>query len=122
MNIDGASSWITFATSTQIPFLVADPGSGAAIPVTKSATINLTIAGAETNTLAIPTFVGQELIINVDTRSAGSRVITSSQSINVAGNTIMTFDAVRDIIALVAVTIGGVNRWAVAYNANVALS
>lgn len=103
------------------PQEVADPGTGKAIPVTRSAVINIVTAGAETNTLAIPTFLGQQLILNVST-FVGARVITASQAINQAGNTIMTFGAVRDCIVLEAIKVGSALRWVVTGNDGVALS
>lgn len=103
--------------------LLADPGDAAAIPVTRSATVPLTIgAGAETNTLAIPTFLGQRLTIISDVQGAGTRAITSAQAINQAGNTVMTFAALRDVITLQAVQVGGALRWQVVANDGVALS
>lgn len=104
------------------PSLVADPGTGKPIPVDTSATINIVSAAAETNTLAIPTFIGQQLTLNMDTFAVGSRVITSAQGINQAGNTIMTFGAARDCIVLEAVTVGGALRWVVTANDGVALT
>lgn len=102
----------------------ADPGTGAAIPVTASTSVPLVIgsAGAETNTLAIPTFIGQTMDIFVDTVGSGTRAITSSQAINVAGNTVMTFNAAWDRIKLTAASIGGALRWMVDVNASVTLS
>lgn len=107
--------------SLYIPLPVADPGTGAAIPVTTSATINIVTAGAETNTLAIPSFLGQVLLLNVATY-VGNRVITSAQAINQAGNTIMTFGAARDCIELRSVLVGTALRWVVTGNDGVALS
>lgn len=106
-----------------LPIEITDPGTAAAIPVTHSGTIMLTIgAGAETNTLAVPTFVGQKLIITVGAISGGTRAITSASAINVAGNTIMTFNEVRDNIELRAVKVGSSLAWEVGFNAAVALS
>lgn len=110
--------------STYVPIVLADPGTGVAIPVTRSATVNLTIgsAGAETNTLAIPTFAGQRLILSADTVGTGTRAITCAENINQAANKVMTFAAVRDAIVLEAITVGGALRWQVAANDGVALS
>lgn len=105
-----------------IPLPLTDPGTGVAIPVTRSATVAIVTAAAETNTLAIPTFLGQKLVLFMDTRVGGDRVITSAQAINQTGNTIMTFGAARDAIVLEAITVGGVLRWLVTGNDGVALS
>lgn len=102
---------------------LADPGDGAAIPVTGSATLMLTIgAGAETNTLAIPTFVGQRMVITCGSIAGGTRAITSASAINAAGNTTMTFNAARDNCELRGVKVGGVLAWEIGFNASVALS
>ena len=101
---------------------VSDPGTGQAIPVTGAAYIGLTIAGSETNTLAVPTAIGTVLQLNCDTYTSGSRVITSAQAINQAGNTVLTFGAARDYIVLRSIKVGGALRWQVSYNDGVALS
>lgn len=102
---------------------VADPGgANAAIPVTRSASLGIVTAGAETNTLAIPTFLGQKLFLYMDTRVGGDRVVTSAQALNQTGNTIMTFGAARDNILLQAIKVGSALRWQVVANDGVALS
>lgn len=105
-----------------IPIVVGDPGTGVAIPVVHSGNIAIVTAGAETNTLAIPSFKGQKLVLYMDTRVGGDRVVTASQAINQAGNTIMTFGAIRDTIVLEGVSVGGALRWQVTANDGVALS
>jgi hypothetical protein len=107
--------------SKYVPLSVADPGSGVAIPVTTSATINIVTAGAETNTLAIPSFLGQTLVLNMSV-FVGARVITSAQGVNQAGNTILTFGAARDCIELRSVLVAGALRWVVTGNDGVALT
>lgn len=110
-------------TTNSIANVIPDPGTGQAIPVTGSGSLALTIgAGAETNTLAIPTFQGQRLLIFCESTAGGTRAITCAQAINVGGDTIMTFNAARDTIELVAEDIGGALRWQVLTNVNVALS
>lgn len=105
------------------PVALADPGTTKAIPVDASYTINMTTgASGETNTLAIPTFIGQELVLNIDTFGGGSRVITSAAALNQAGNTVMTFGAARDTCLLKAIKIGGALRWQIYGNDGVALS
>ena len=109
--------------SLYAPIAVADPGTGQAIPVTRSATIAITTGGGgETNTLAIPTFLGQRLILTMNVDGGGDRVITAASAINVAGNTIMTFGEARDTIELIAIQLAGVLAWQVNANSNVALS
>jgi len=115
---------VSFSAATRAAaaaFTIADPGNAGAIPVTTDGVCALTSAGAETRTLAIPSFMGQRLSLVCDTY-VGNIVVTSAQALNQAGNTIMTFGAVRDYIALEAITVGGALRWAVASNDGVALS
>lgn len=100
----------------------ADPGTGQAIPVTHSGSVPLTIGGAETNTLAIPTYEGQTLSIYAYEVTAGSRAITCAQAINQAGNTIMTFAAARDFIKLEGINTAAGLRWQVVSNDGAALS
>lgn len=105
------------------PAETADPGDAAAIPVTGTTSISLTIgAGAETNTLAAPTAVGQVLSLIASTVGGGTRAITASAGINKAGNTVMTFAAVSDWIMLRAVRYAGALVWRVAANDGVGLS
>lgn len=107
--------------ATASAFAITDPGNAGAIPVTVSGVCNMTSAGAETRTLAIPTFVGQEIVLNCDTY-IGNIVVTSAQALNQAGNTVMTFNAVRDNVTLKAITIGGAKRFQIIANDGVALS
>jgi len=103
---------------------LADPGTGAAIPVTKSAHVALTIgsAGAETNTLAIPTFIGQRMIVIADVVGTGTRAITAAAKVNQATNTVLTFAAAGDVCSLEAVQEAGTLRWQIGLNDGVALS
>ena len=100
---------------------IADPGNAGAIPVTSNGVCAMTSAGAETRTLAIPTFMGQEISLICDTY-VGDIVVTSAQAINQAANTIITFGVVNDCITLKAMTIGGALRWRVIANDGCALS
>lgn len=130
IGIEDAASLIT-ATTAELALAelakyecisLADPGTGVAIPVTRSATVEITTAGAETNTLAVPTFLGQRLLLVLDTRVGGNRVVTSAQRINTAGNTIITLDTAGDAIQLIAIKIAGAFRWQVAFNDGATLS
>lgn len=105
------------------PIELADPGTAQPIPVTRSQTVMFTVgAGVETNTLAIPAFVGQKMILAVGSIAGGTRAVTAASAINVAGNTIMTFNAARDNCHLHAVRVGGVLAWEIGFNASVLLS
>lgn len=105
-----------------IPLTLADPGTGAPIPVTRSANIAITTAAAETNTLAIPTFIGQKLILTMNVRAVGDRVVTAAVAVNQTGNNTLTFGAAGDTIILEAIKVAGTLRWRVTSNDGVALS
>jgi hypothetical protein len=103
------------------PFIQAggpDPGHGVAVPVVRSSNIPLTIgsAGAETNTVAVPTFLGQRLLISVDVVGTGTRVVTFASAINVAGHTIATFATARQTLIVEAIQLAGVLAWEVVTN------
>ena len=100
---------------------ITDPGNAGAIPATASGVCAITTAGAETRTLAIPTAIGQEIVLVIDT-DGGTAVITSAQAINQAGNNTITMAEVADMIRLTAVTIGGALRWRVTANDGAVLS
>ena len=120
--VDGTTSLTGTLTSVQLATnTIADPGHGAAIPVTQSGVCAITTAGAETNTLAIPTFIGQRIVLVCDTY-VGNRVITVAAAFNVANNTILTLGAVSEACELVAVTVGGALVWQIGWNDGVGVS
>lgn len=82
---------------------ITDPGSAAAIPVTASGICEIVTGGSgETNTLAVPTFAGQVLVLNLITDGGGDRVITvADPHIDGTNNTITLNDA-GDIVVLIA--------------------
>lgn len=100
---------------------VADPGASGAIAVTKGGVCRLVTAGAETRTLAIPTFLGQELTLQMKT-DGGDCVVTSAQAVNQTGNNTLTFNDAGDMIKLIAIDVGGALRWRVVANDGVGLS
>jgi len=100
---------------------IADPGNGGAIPVTSDGHVPMTSAGAETRTLAIPTYVGQRASLICDVY-IGDIVVTSAQALNQTGNTVMTFGAAGDMIVLEGMQLAGALRWRVISNDGVALS
>lgn len=107
------------ATTNQI----ADVGTGAAIPVTASVYMPITTAGAETNTVADPTFVGQWLMLACIVHAGGDRVVTFASAINQAGNNTVTFGAVDDFLKAEAITTtAGALVWRVTANDGAALS
>ncbi len=96
----------------------------AALAPTTSGGYTITTAGAETNTLADPAFIGQIVSFLCIVYAAGDRVITAASAINQAGNTIMTFGAVDDFIQLIGVDTDGAGslEWRVMSNDGAALS
>lgn len=98
------------------PREIPDPGNGGAIDVSRSGYILFVSAGAETRTLARPTFIGQELQLNYKT-DVNDIVITASASINASSNTTITLNDVGDYVLLRG-TIGaaGALFWRVVVN------
>lgn len=97
--------------------VIADPGSGTAIPIISQGNCSLTIgAGAETNTLAIPGYVGQILTLSVAAAGGGTRTVTVAAAINKAGNTSIALTAAGDSISLIGMSVGGALRWRVLTN------
>ncbi len=100
---------------------IADPGNGKAIPVTASGFVNIVTAGAETRTLAVPTFDSQQIRLNLKT-DGGNCVVTVASAVNATGNNTLTFADEGDVIFLTAVDIGGTLAWRALGNDGVALS
>lgn len=107
-----SSAWKVVA-DVKVAQRIVDPGTGVAIPVTASGSMAITQNGAETNTLANPTFMGQTISLFVDTDTSGQRVVTAAARVNQPGNTVMTFTSVGAFIKLEAITIAGALRWQV---------
>lgn len=105
----------------QITAAIADPGNAGAIPVTGSGYVPIVTAGAETRTIAAPTFVGQELLVYMKT-DGGDAVITVATGINQTGNNTITMNDAGDSIRLVAIESGSNKRWRVAFNDGCSLS
>ena len=139
LNVDGAatlastlavtgattfSSTITCGLGKLANNTIADPGNTTkAIPVTASGICEIVTTGAETRTIAAPTFAGQVIVINMIT-DGGDCVITASAAINATGNNTMTFGEVGDVIGLVGRKTAATPTytWAVLFNDGVALS
>ena len=100
---------------------IADPGNAGAIPVTKSGHVEIVTAGAETRTLAVPTFVGQELLVVMKT-DGGDGVITVAAAINQTGNNTITLNDAGDTVRLMGIKSGSNLRWRVVVNDGAALS
>ena len=100
---------------------LTDPGDAGAIPVTDSGHCDLVTAGAETRTLAAPTYLGQMLLLSLKT-DGGDCVITCATTINQTGNNTITLDDAGDAILLVAKAKGADLRWSVVSNDGCTLS
>lgn len=119
----GTSSFGGPIAATASAWEIADPGNGGAIPVTASGVVNLACgAGAETRTIAIPTFNGQSMLIHMSTNGGGAITLTASQAINGVGDTNMVFASVRDMVKLEGVEVGGALRWSVTASYDVVFS
>jgi hypothetical protein len=103
------------------PVAIADPGDGGAIPVTRSGSVAITTAGAETRTLAIPGKAGISLALTLDV-DGGDCVVTAAAAVNQTGNNTITLGDAGDTIALTAVQVAGALVWRVTVNDGCALS
>jgi hypothetical protein len=105
----GDAAWVPFLSSLTV---LADPGSGAAIPVDNSYNVAFVIGGTETNTVADPSAAGQSLAMVAGTVASGSRALTFATAFNAAGNTVLTFDAANEFGFFISIsTGGGTFRW-----------
>jgi len=100
---------------------LTDPGNAGAIPVTDSGKCDLVTTGAQTRTLAAPTYVGQMLLLSLKT-DGGNCVITCATTVNQTGNNTITMDDAGDAILLAAKANGANKRWSVVSNDGCALS
>lgn len=82
------------------PPIIRDPGNGGAIDVSRPGLCEITTTGAETRTIADPTFRGQQIDLNMVV-DGGDCVITSASPINQTGNTTITLNDVGDFVRLV---------------------
>lgn len=111
----------TISPTRRMPELIDDPGDAGAIPVTKSFACFITTEGAETRTLAIPTFAGQRLVLSMAV-DGGDCVITVASAINQTGNNTITMNDAGDYISLEGVKIGANLVWRVLGSDGVVLS
>ena len=117
------STGTILGTNTSDGTAIADPGDGAAVPVTSSGVCALTSdTAAETRTLAIPTRVGQVLDLVMDVDGGGDIVVTVAAAVNVTGNNTLTLDNAGEHISLRGVQVGGALVWRVLANDGVALT
>jgi len=95
---------------------ITDPGDAGAIPVTGQGTCDMTSGGAETRTLAAPSFVGQ-MISLTHAVDGGAIILTCATTVNQTGDNTLTFTEADDAIVLYAITAAGpVLEWRVLAN------
>lgn len=100
----------------QSPLGYLDPGDGGAIaPDGYGQICELVTGGAETRTLVIPTKAGIRFCLRMTT-DGGDCVVTAACTVNETGNTVLTFDAVGELLDMISVTDAGVLRWEILEN------
>ena len=103
-------------------FVLSDPGNAGALTVPKAhVSVALVTAGAETRTMAAPSFLGQRALLAFKT-DGGDAVVTIATTVNQTGNNTLTFADAGDMISLVGCQSGANLRWRVVANDGVALS
>jgi predicted RecA/RadA family phage recombinase len=126
----GADSTVTIMLLPTIAILslsqmssnvIADPGNAGAIPVAAAGVVEIVTAGAETRTLAAPSFIGQVLEICMKT-DGGDCVITCATTVNQTGNNTITLNDAGDCVTLIAKQNGANLRWSVVANDGATLS
>ena len=122
--VDGSIDTIHLAATTTPNAKTIVAAAEAAIPVTGNGDLALTIAdAAETNTLAVPTFAGQQINISADTLAGtGTRTITVASAINITGNNTILFDAAGQFISLYGIKLGATFAWRVLANDSTTLT
>ncbi len=111
----------TAAQYNNLADVLTDPGDAGAIPVTRGGHVPLVTAGAETRTLADPTFMGQQLLLAMKT-DGGNCVVTAATAVNEAGNNTITFDNPGETLLLVAIESDATLVWRVVLTDAAALS
>lgn len=89
---------------------ITDPGNAGAISNVASGYVPIVTAAAETRTLDLPSFVGQELLIYMKT-DMGNGVLTVTGAVNEAGNNTVTFSNTGETIRLIGVEQGAGLVW-----------
>ncbi|HYE91767.1 MAG TPA: hypothetical protein VEA38_12135 [Terriglobales bacterium] len=118
---DGSVISVLVFPKARGPRKITDPGNAGAIPVTHSGVCSLTSAGAETRTLAAPTFDGQIITLACDV-DGGDNVVTAAAAFNQAGNNTITFNDAGDCVTLIARRQAGALKWSLLVNDGASLS
>ena len=101
---------------------ITDPGNAGAIPVTGSGYVPIVTAGAETRTLAAPTFAGQVIQLAMKTDGGDCVVTVAGTNINQTGNNTITFNDAGDVVTLEGIYVGSGLRWRVLRNDGASLT
>ena len=107
-------------TSGGLATTIADPGASGAIPVTSSGHVDIVTAGAETRTIAAPTFAGQGLLLSAKT-IVGTATVTVSNIFDGTNNTV-ALTAAGQSIEFRATVSGASLVWALVFNRGTTLS
>jgi predicted RecA/RadA family phage recombinase len=107
--------------NSSLTLVIADPGASGAIPVTNGGNVPIVTATAETRTLAVPSYEGQQLLLYMKT-DGGDAVITVAAAINQTGNNTITMNDAGDTILLVGIKVGSSLRWRTFFNDGCSLS
>jgi len=82
-------------------WIIADPGDAAALPNDQSGTCSITTSSSgETNTLAIPVRVGQQLTLNLAVDGGGDRVVTVASAYDELGSVTITLGEAGGFVTL----------------------
>lgn len=109
------------AATNPVAANIADPGTGQAIPVTASGHVDLVTAAAETRSLAVPTFAGQEILLSMKTDGGDCVITVADPHIDGTNNTITLNDA-GDAVKLSAGVSGAGFVWRLGFNVGATLS
>ena len=94
--------------------IIQDPGDTGAIPV-ETGTCVMVSTAAQTRTLAIPSFAGQEITLLCGTY-AGDITLTVASAFNYEGDTIITFGNQGESVTLRSMYTGSAYRWQLIFN------
>lgn len=104
---------IGVVTGNNLQNEIGDPGDAAAIPVVATGHCPLVSGGAETRTIAAPSFVGQQLLVYLQS-DGGDVTVTCTTTVNETGNDTILFDDEGESLLMTAVEEGATLRWRLA--------
>jgi hypothetical protein len=114
------------ADSAKAGWVLDSPATATALGISKVSQHKLLVgSGAETNTCADPQKAGLRKVLVCVTNGGGTRAVTFATAFNAAGNTVITFSAVKQTAFLESVPDGSTAsgyRWQLIANVGAALS